>query len=814
MHDLSEIERHERLYEALRLVHRAIVRTQTRDTLFRAVCEALVSHGGFGLAWIGWVDPISHRLVPVAHVGDESGYLDSIQITVDDGERGRGPSGIAIREGRAYVSNDLLAEPGISPWRAELERRGFRASAAIPVRTEGAVCGALNVYSDRVGFFRDREIELLTDAAADLSFGLENLARDEERRRAEDSVRRLGALVESTDDAIISQTLTGEITSVNRAAQTMFGFSSAEILGRSSEVMIPPELLDQWKDVRARIARGEHVANFETIRQRMDGTRFPVSITYSPIRSPDDAAQIVGVSKIIRDITDRRQAEAVADREMRFAASVLTALPGIFYLYDQQGRFLRWNHDFERVSGYAGSEIACMTPPDFFAGDDKALLRQKISEVFEHGQSSLEASFVAKDGTATPYFFTGRRTTFEGASCLIGVGVDISERKRAESAVRASDARYRTTLDAILEGCQLLGFDWRYLYLNPAAAIQNRRPNSELLGERMQSVWPSIEQTEVFALLARCMDERLAVQGEIPFTFPDGSSGWFDIRARPVPEGIFVLSIDISERKEAERALHDLNASLEGKVRDRTRELEAARERAESADRLKSAFLATMSHELRTPLNSILGFTGTVLLGMAGPLSAEQTKQLKMVQVSARHLLDLINDVLDISKIEAGQLEVRPSAFDLRASVERVVSSVKLLLDKKALSIVVTLPDAPATMHSDQRRVEQILLNLLNNAIKFTDAGRITLQVRIEGERVRMSVADTGIGMRPEDIDGLFQPFRQLDSGLQRQHEGTGLGLAICRRLATLLGGTIDVTSTFGAGSTFTVDLPMNGPMP
>ena len=548
------------------------------------------------------------------------------------------------------------------------------------------------------------------------------------------------------------------------------------------------------------------------MRRRKDGARFPVSITYSAILDGEPSNKVLGISKIVRDITARREAEGAADRERRFAASVIAALPGIFYLYDEQGRFLRWNHDFERVSGYGPGEIANMTPPDFFAAEEQALLRAKITEVFERGQSSVEASFVAKNGTATPYFFTGKRTTFDGEPSLIGVGIDISERKRAERAVRESEARYRTTLDAILEGCQLLDFEWRYLYLNPAAAIQNRRPNAELLGQRMQSMWPEIEHTDLFALLARCMEERVAVHGEIPFRFHDGSTGWFDVRVRPVPEGIFVLSIDISERKEAERALRDLNDSLEAKVRDRTRELDAARERAESADRIKSAFLATMSHELRTPLNSILGFTGTVLLGMAGPLSAEQTKQLKMVQVSARHLLDLINDVLDISKIEAGQLEVRSSVFDLRASVQRVVSLVQPLLDKKGLTILVTLPAQLPIMNSDQRRFEQILLNLLNNATKFTDAGHITITARVEGERVRISVADTGIGMRGEDIAALFQPFRQIDSGLQRQHEGTGLGLAICRRLAGLLGGSIDVESTWGVGSTFTVELPIQGP--
>jgi signal transduction histidine kinase len=226
---------------------------------------------------------------------------------------------------------------------------------------------------------------------------------------------------------------------------------------------------------------------------------------------------------------------------------------------------------------------------------------------------------------------------------------------------------------------------------------------------------------------------------------------------------------------------------------------------------------------LRTPLNSIIGFTGIVLQGLAGPLNAEQTKQLGMVRGSARHLLELINDVLDISKIEAGQLEVRAEPFDLAASLERVVASVKPLAEQRGLTLTVVVPPAPGEMISDRRRVEQILLNLLNNALKFTERGGVSLTVehvpdfRAEPDAaprpaVRLRVADTGIGIRPEDLATLFQPFRQIDTGLTREHEGTGLGLAICRRLALLLGGTISATSVWSQGSEFTVLLPLQPP--
>jgi PAS domain S-box-containing protein len=428
----------------------------------------------------------------------------------------------------------------------------------------------------------------------------------------------------------------------------------------------------------------------------------------------------VGATGLLLHVLLRRTTRAIArgfevvENERRFAEDVVEALPGIFYLYDSTGRFLRWNHNFRDVSGCSDDEIGRMDPLDFFAGPEKELVASRIDEVFEGGEASVEASFMAKDGRAIPHFFTGRRIEFADATCLVGVGVDITERVEAEA-----------------------------------------------------------------------------------------------------------------ELQRAERAVRELNRNLERKVEGRTRELEDARERAEAADRIKSAFLATMSHELRTPLNSIIGFTGMVQQGLAGPLTEEQSKQLGMAQVSARHLLSLINDVLDISKIEAGQLEVRREAFDLTQSVEQVAATVAPRAEEKALALRLDIPDGPLRMVSDQRRVEQILLNLLTNAIKFTDRGTVSLAVErtfeptgLGGDRddtataVRIRVSDTGVGIREEDIPFLFRPFGQLDTGLQRQHEGTGLGLAICRQLSTLLGGEIRAESVRGEGSTFTVVLPMDSGAP
>lgn len=694
-----EIERLKRLYAALSQINQAIVWTPQRDVLFKKICSVLIEHGSFLMAWIGWNDPETKRLMPVAECGDDNGYLQNIQIYTDERPEGLGPSGTAFREGRTYICNDMLNDPVAQPWHADARRRNLRASAVFPIRLKGVVCGTLNVYAAEPGFFQDKEIALLEEAALDISFALENLEREEERR----------------------------------------------------------------------------------------------------------------------------QTQADADSERLFMDTMIESMPGVLYFYSEQGRFLRWNQNFSTASGYNRAEISQMHPLDFFESPHKERVAQRIAETFETGASFVEAPFLARDGSSKPYFFTGRRVALNGVNCLVGMGIDISERKAAELALQKSEQRYRSTLDNILESCQLLDFDWYYLYLNHAASTQNRRANADLLGHRMQDVWPGIEQSRVFALIRRCMEERLPFHEETEFIFPDGHRGWFDVRGQPVPEGVFLLSIDITERHEAEMALRELNESLEAKVTDRTTELEAARVRAEAADRLKSAFLATMSHELRTPLNSIIGFTGILLQGLAGALNPEQSKQLGMVRTSARHLLELINDVLDLSKIEAGQLELRATPFDLRTSVERVTATVMPQTEAKGLTLTTVLSPDLGAMLSDQRRVDQILLNLLNNAIKFTDQGHVTLTAEpvqnfhpspdLQPQpAVRFSVTDTGIGIKSEDLDKLFQPFLQIDSGLTRQHEGTGLGLAICRRLTTLLGGEISATSEWSKGSTFTVILPLQAP--
>lgn len=272
---------------------------------------------------------------------------------------------------------------------------------------------------------------------------------------------------------------------------------------------------------------------------------------------------------------------------------------------------------------------------------------------------------------------------------------------------------------------------------------------------------------------------------------------------------IFVFTLKHQVRLRTAELMNS-NREMEQRIVERTAELAAAMDKAQEADRLKSAFLATMSHELRTPLNSIIGFTGILKQELAGPLNNEQKKQLTMVMNSSRHLLLLINDVLDISKIEAGQLDLLYTEFELKDLVANSVRSITPAAEKKGLEIKVFLSSQVDHVYGDRLRLEQVLLNLLSNAVKFTDRGYIEIDCRPEGKYCSISVRDTGIGIAEESLKSLFRPFSQLDTGLTRKYEGSGLGLSICKKLIEMMSGSISVDSEPGKGSTFKVLFPIS----
>jgi signal transduction histidine kinase len=271
------------------------------------------------------------------------------------------------------------------------------------------------------------------------------------------------------------------------------------------------------------------------------------------------------------------------------------------------------------------------------------------------------------------------------------------------------------------------------------------------------------------------------------------------------------------ERAQLYEQLKLASEELEGKVQSATAELarqnELLRRQAlelEQASAAKSQFLANVSHELRTPLNAILGYAAMTLQGVSGELMAPQRRNLSRIDANARHLLTLINEILDITRIEAGRMPIQVVAFNLPELLREVISELEPIIVKSGLELTTRLPSDLPTLRSDRQKVKQIVVNLLSNALKFTQKGNITIRVKTVGARaVTIEVIDTGIGIPKQDFEKIFEDFRQVDSTPRRAYGGTGLGLSICRRLASMLRGTLKVDSTLGKGSTFTLTLPL-----
>jgi len=786
-----------RVHRALRVLtrfNRTLVRAREESEFLRATCEILVEAGGYRVAWVGFAEQDERKTVrPVAQAGYEKGYLETLHITWADTERGRGPTGTAIRAGKPVIARHIPTDPRFAPWRAEATKRGYASSIALPLIAEGQTLGALNIYAAEPDAFDAEEVRLLSELADDLACGTVSLRARAERQGAEEALgarsRQLATLNELT------RTLARELDPVRvgqeilKAVQRLLPGTA----GRLWERIESTEVLQAVAAVGLREARGGL-----TLKLR-----------------PGEG--LLGIAAATR--------QAVTSRDVT-----------------QDPRFI--NRAWAMAEGLVSCIIVPLTFGDRVTG--ALAIYTRVPHEFSDEEVSLLQAFAAHAAITMEnarLYESERRRTME-LQAVMDLSRDIVGERPLQTLFREVVRRAVTLIRA--HSGTLYLWDEQEQVLRPHAWLNlgdfmrqaRYRLGQGITGAAAEAgrglIWNEyaadprhdhqvLQHVLLLACMAAPLKSRDRLIGVLTLNHTEAGCQFSaeDLRLLETFARQTAVAIENSRLYE-ERRLAAIQ--LEATVEDRTQELRVANTRLqeamrqiEEASRHKSEFLDNMSHELRTPLNSVIGFSELLLGEGVGPLTEKQARYLGHIHNGGKHLLQLISDVLDLAKVEAGKFVLQPETLPVGATLEDILVIGRALAKKKAQTVEAEIEaDLPA-LRGDPVRFKQILFNLLSNAVKFTpDNGRIGLAAsRSAADRtlLEIRVTDTGVGIKAEDLPRLFQEFVQLETTQAQKHEGTGLGLALTKRLVEMHGGRIRAESEGeGKGSTFTVLLPFGGP--
>ena len=622
-------------------------------------------------------------------------------------------------------------------------------------------------------------------------------ARDvTDRVRLEEQLRENQAynrgLIESSVDGLVTVDPEGFITDVNEQMCRMTGYGREELIGSAfKRYFTDPE----WADagVKRTLAEGV-VTNYELVLKPKSGRKATVSFNASVFRSGDGRLQ--GIFASARDISEQARLQTKLAEQQAYNRSLIEASADAQFAIAPDGIITDVNEEAARLTGYSKKHLINSKFSDYFTESARATagVQQTFSERRVMG---YELVLITRAGRRiTVGFNAGVFTDAVGVPVgILAAAREITAQKELEQQLRDSQFYTRSLIESNIDALMTTDPLGIITDVNQQMESLTGRTREELIGSAFKNYFTDPDHAENgirsvlregrvtnYELTALSRDGRETVVSYNATTFYDQNGKL---------QGVFAAARDVTERKRFEQTLQEKNIELE------------------NANFAKDRFLASMSHELRTPLNAIIGFTGTLLMKIGGPLTPDQETQLQTVRSSARHLLSLINDLLDLAKIESGKVILNQEPVHCQSLVTEVVTSLKPLAEAKQLAFEVAMPEEELIVPTDRRALSQIIINLTNNAIKFTESGSIRIELARAGAesfaRMELSVSDTGIGISEEDQGRLFQAFQQVHGRSKRDYEGTGLGLHLSQKLASLLGGKIRCQSELGKGSRFTV---------
>ena len=620
--------------------------------------------------------------------------------------------------------------------------------------------------------------------------------RDLTEKALRESEERYRRLVELSPNGIIVYQH-GRIAYINTPGATLLGaYSSSELLGKRVTEFVHPDCCEAVADRLQRVSDEVTSAQLgEKQFLRLDGNSIEVEVTALPhVHAGEKAVQV-----IFRDISERRKMQAALHTSEERLRTIAANAPIILFALDRAGVFI-----LSEGKGLAGLG----RKPGEVVGRSIFDVYREVPPILDNVRRALAGdaftACIEVAGSAFESWYSPVRNSSGDVTGVIGVAVDITERVKAEQQLRLSEERWQLAVRGNNDG--LWDWDARTKQVFYSARWKQILGYEDHEISNSPEEWESRVHPDDFPRVQKVLDDHLNRKTayytpEYRIRAKDGTYKWVLARGQALwdEQGQAVRMVgshtDITERKLAEQAL------------------ERAKEQAEAANRAKSEFLANMSHEIRTPMNGVLGMIGLVL---ETELARAQKDHLETARHSAESLLSLLNDILDLSKIEAGRLELVSATFHLRESLADAVRMFAVTAQQKGLILKTEVePDAPDWLLGDQVRLRQIVSNLVGNAIKFTERGEVKLRVEVATRldtrvTLHFTVSDTGIGIPQEKQAWIFEPFRQVDGSMTRRYEGTGLGLAICTRLVELMGGQIRVNSVPGEGSTFHFTAPFD----